>query len=135
MVDRKEKITLAPVTWCAQVEAFLSTVKTEVPLETARQQIASGMKLIGVFADGALSGVFMVDIEQQGESRVLWLLWGAGKAAGIDLTKTVLPLVETFAKKLGCAKIFFMTRRAGLVAKAEKLGYGYYETVMMKAVA
>lgn len=135
MADRQEKVTLAPIEWSEAVEKYLSTIKTDVPLETARQQIANGMRLIGVYTSGALSGVFMVDIEQQGESRVMWLLWGAGKATGIDLTQTVLPLAESMAKKLGCEKVFFMTRRAGLIAKAEKIGYGYYETTMCKAVA
>ena len=129
-----EKVTLAPVAWSAQVEDFLSTVETDVSLETARKQAAAGCKLVGVFVEGALSGVFMLALENGEAGKEMSVLWGAGRARDVDLTFTVLPMIEKIAAQFDCKAVFFLTRRQGLIRKAEKIGFSYYETVMKKVI-
>ena len=131
---QEKQVRLALIDWCDQVEAFLSTVETDVSLSTAKLQASTNCKLLGVFIDGALSGAFMVCIEHGETGQEMCVLWAAGRAREVDLTFTVMPMVEKIAASLGCKAVFFLTRRQGLVKKAEKMGFAYYETVMKKVL-
>lgn len=129
MVPNK-KISLLLIDWSEKVEKLLSRVDTDVSLDHARKQAESGCRLIGVHVDGELCGVFMIELTG-GE---MCVMWGAGAATGIDLTRTVLPMIEKIAKQFNCSVIFFLTKREGLIRKAESIGYAYYETVMKKVL-
>lgn len=134
MVPFREKIDLKLIQWSPEVEAYLSRVETDVSLDWAKQCAETGDKLIGVMVDGELRGVFMIRLETSDNGKEMSVLWGAGHASGIDLTREVLPEIERIAKEFACKAVFFLTRRKGLISKAESIGYQYYETVMKKAI-
>jgi hypothetical protein len=79
-------------------------------------------------------GVFMLALENGEAGNEMSVLWGAGRARDVDLTLTVLPMIETIAAQFDCKAVFFLTRRQGLIRKAEKIGFSYYETVMKKVI-
>jgi hypothetical protein len=62
------------------------------------------------------------------------IVGAAGQVMGCDLVATIMPELETIARKAGCTSISFQTRRRGLIAKAAKQGYREASKTLRKAL-
>lgn len=66
-------------------------------------------------------GVFV--LEHLVRERRLWIAAAAADGASECLAETGLTLIEGIARQVGCTHVAFETKRPGLSAKANRLGY------------
>lgn len=65
---------------------------------------------------------------------VCWIVAAGGGARGVDLCKTVMPVIERQARELGCTQIAVTTCRDGLVRKLRGAGFGQTAVTLRKSL-
>ena len=83
--------------------------------------------------DGAGRVVMAYAMRQAGG--VCWIIAAGGDAPGVDLVRSVLPVMERQAKALGCGQLAVTTQRGGLVRKLKKNGFEQTAVTLRKALA
>ena len=121
----------------AELERDLAMLEADdAPLAWWRQQVALGaLSVIAVHVAGEHVGSVLWRLETHGGRPCFVIAGAAGNHPRFDLMGSVLPALEDHARRLGCALVRFHTRRRGLAARAEAMGYGAAERVLLKAVA
>lgn len=66
---------------------------------------------------------------------VCWITAAGGDAPGVDLVRSVLPVMERQARAMDCSQIAVTTRRPGLVRKLKKNGFEQSAVTLRKALA
>lgn len=64
-----------------------------------------------------------------------WITAAGGDDPGVDLVRSVLPVMERQAKALGCVDLAVTTKRGGLVRKLKKYGFEQSAVTLRKALA
>lgn len=64
-----------------------------------------------------------------------WITAAGGGANGVDLVRSVLPVMERQAKALGCQQMAITTKRRGLMRKLKKQGFAESAVTMRKELA
>jgi hypothetical protein len=111
-------------------------VEDDAPLDWWRRKVELGeLSVIAVLHEGARVGSVLWRLGEHGGRRCLVIHGAAAFHPAIDFTGTVLPQLETYARRLGCELVRLHTRRRGLVARAQAMGFGAAEFVLLKDVA
>lgn len=64
-----------------------------------------------------------------------WITAAGGDAPGVDLVRSVLPVMERQARAMGCSQMAVTTRRGGLVRKLTKHGFEQTAVTLRKTLA
>ncbi|MEQ8585937.1 MAG: hypothetical protein RLO01_01855 [Thalassobaculaceae bacterium] len=124
-------IAVRPVAWDDGADALFGRIAATCPMPGGfyrDEVLARGSRLVEVVSDGERVGAFIVRTEPEDAVIVA----AAGAAPGVDLVRAVLPVVEREAFAAGFQGVRFHTGRAGLIRKAEAMGWRRQETVMRK---
>lgn len=90
------------------------------------------MKLLDVFEDGRIVGITIYSIEENENGREFLSIASYGES-GSDLSRSIIPKLEDYAREFGCKTIRLHTMRTGLVKKlTDHLGWYVSEIVMRK---
>lgn len=64
-----------------------------------------------------------------------WVTAAGGDAPGVDLTKSVLPVMQRQARAMGCDQLAVTTKRGGLVRKLQRQGFEQTAVTLRKKLA
>ncbi len=81
---------------------------------------------------GKTVAAFVLRIDQEEAQRVGVVVVAGSDAGHIDLTASVLPVIETMF--VGCDRVRIHTGRAGLAKKLYRVGYETTELVLTKEI-
>lgn len=81
------------------------------------------------------AGVVVMAYAMRAAGGACWITAAGGDAPGVDLVRSVLPVMERQARAMGCAQMAVTTRRAGLVRKLKKNGFEQSAVTLRKAFA
>lgn len=96
----------------------------DAPLAWWRRQVEQGaFGVIAVLVDGARVASVLWELGGHGGRPCFVIRGAAGDDPRFDLMGSVLPELEGYARRLGCALVRFHTRRRGLIARALDMGY------------
>lgn len=115
----------------ADADAILPWLKVcEPDLRQGDQlpEVIAGSRCFLLRVDGR--DVFAWAVSRVGDE--LWIDAAAGKAPGYDLTAAGLAIVE--AQAAGLETVGFLTRRPGLLKKAQRLGYQVDGWILRKRI-
>lgn len=124
---RVEKANWNPVT-----EAYIASALTTSSMEDMKDQVEEGAQLFKVvdqYVNTIAAFILRIDYQYSGDVGVIV---AAGGRAGFDLTKHVLPYIETMFLDVRCVRIH--TQRVGLVKKLMSQGYAGVEYVLEKGL-
>lgn len=108
----------------------------DAPVAWWRRQVELGaLAVIAVYVAGERVGSVLWRLEQHGGRACFVIAGAAGAHARFDLIGAVLPELERYAHRLGSELVRFHTRRRGLVARGQAMGYGAAEFVLLKELA
>ena len=111
-------------------------VEDDAPLAFWRLKVELGeLSVIAVYHEGARVGSVLWRLDEHGGKRCFVIHGAAAFHAEVDFTGTVLPQLENYARQIGCELVRLHTRRRGLIARTQAMGYGAAEFVLLKAVA
>jgi hypothetical protein len=118
------------------LEHLAALVEDDAPLEFWRRKVELGeLSVIAVYHDGARVGSVLWRLDEHGGKRCLVIHGAAAFHPEVDFTATVLPQLERYAASIGCELVRLHTRRRGLIARTQAMGYGAAEYVLLKRVA
>ncbi len=113
-----------------------SLVEDDAPLAWWRRQVELGaLGVIAVHVEGERVASVLWRLDQHGGRPCFVICGAAGNHPRFDLMGSVLPALERYARELGCDLVRWHTRRRGLVARGQAMGYGAAEFVLLKALA
>ena len=127
----------SPSGWTEAIAADIAVIADgDTPLDWYQAAVVS-MQLgaMSVLIAGRRVGTVLWKVDQEAGERCFVIVAAVGRARDFDLTRTVLPRLESFAQCLQCKRLRFHTQRKGLVEKARHAGYGEAEYVMRKRFA
>lgn len=64
-----------------------------------------------------------------------WITAAGGDAPGVDLVRSVLPVMERQARAMGCGQMAVTTKRGGLVRKLQRQGFEQTAVTLRKKLA
>lgn len=137
-MEAAEKVlTITPAAWSTDVEAMLASSVRRAPcfgVEDYRAVLDQpGAMLYQVKAAGELVGYVILRVVHQAHGAEGEILAAAGRLAGADLTRDVLPALERMFSGVRCFRI--STARPGLVKKLRAAGYELTHYTLRKAAA
>lgn len=108
----------------------------DAPVAWWRRQVElGGLGVIAVIVAGERVASVLWRLEEHGGRQCFVICGAAGASKDFDLVGSVLPELEAHARRLDCELVRFHTRRRGLIARGQAMGYGAAEFVMLKEVA
>ena len=108
----------------------------DAPLTWWRSQVLTGaLGVIAVYVEGERVASVLWRRDDHGGRPCFVIAGAAGNHPRFDLASVVLPALEAHAKRLGCELVRFHTRRRGLVARGQAMGYDPAEFVLLKEIA
>ncbi len=111
-------------------------IEDDAPLAWWRRQVELGaMAVIAIHVEGERVASVLWRLGEHGGRRCFVICGAAGNHPRFDLTGSVLPALERYARELGCDLVRWHTRRRGLIARGQAMGYGAAEFVLLKAIA
>lgn len=87
------------------------------------QDACSGAQAIAVDCDGQTVMAYALRPVQHDRGAVLWVMAAGGDLPGVNLTQTIIPVIERQARVYGARQVAITTRRRGLVAQLQGMGY------------
>lgn len=130
-MDAVKALTIKPAQWCEQVAAWLKLAVAGDTIEDLIEQHLAGAQLFAVWDGAVMVAAYMLRIDRTARGYE-GVIVAAGGRADVPLLPACLPYIERQFKAAGCTSIRLHTQRRGLVALAEKHGFGESETVMTK---
>lgn len=127
------QVTIRPAPWADDAAALLAGHETPAVLCWFRAEVEAGAAQLLRIEDeaGALLCAVIVRIDDDPDGHEGVIVSAAGRA-DFDLTDECLPAIE--ARFKGVAGFRIHTKRAGLVKKLMRQGYGAAEMVLRKRV-
>lgn len=96
--------------------------------------LCNGAQGFAVFDDAAPQVLIMAyALRVQGPT--CWVLVASGGLQGCNLTATVIPAIETEARRMGCTQIAVTTKRKGLIKKMSVHGFAPTAITLRKKIA
>ena len=123
--------------WRELLRAELASVATDVaPVDWHMRQIELCFHQVWhCFIEGERVGCVVWRIDFQPACREFTIVAAVGWSDKFDLTETVLPRINDFARSLGCATVRCHITRMGLVVKLRRFGFDNAEWVLRKRLA
>lgn len=86
--------------------------------------MAMGSANFGIVdAAGVEVGAYALRVVENSAGATAWVIGAAGSLPGVDLTRAILPAIESHAGARGCDALAITTKRPGLVRKLKAAGY------------
>lgn len=126
-------LTATAANWTEAAARQFAAVLSYVGVDSLRGQVESGAaQLFELYVDKSFDpcGWYVLRIDQSEEGPEGVVVAAVGHWAGVDITATMLPLVEK--QFYGCVSVRVHTDRPGMVRKLLKQGYGQPEMIVRK---
>jgi hypothetical protein len=98
------------------------------------QDVCRHAQAFRVDCDGQTVGAYALEVLEFDRGDCLWVQAGAGQLDGVDLTTSMVQVVETQARGIGAKQIGMITRRRALVRKLAAQGWQIAGVKMVKKI-
>ena len=130
------KLTVVPAMWSAAAAEHLASAMAGDELygiEGLRSDVETWhCALWAVLGDGLAVAHVVTRFDNFRGGCELCIVAAGGALPHVDLTRSVLPFFEELAAKAGCRSARIHTRRPGMAAKLESMGWGSNHRVFRK---
>jgi hypothetical protein len=131
MAHDPQTLTIAPGAWCAEADRLIGQAAQHATPDDISQQVErGGARLFYVKQGAAIVAAFVLRVDQTAHGPEGVIVAAAGKAQGIDLTATCMPVIESLF--VDCVSIRYHTASPALARKLASFGYVPREIVCMK---
>lgn len=130
---QEKALRVEPAEWSAGAARLLSMADQDAALDDLRASVESGAsRLFVVRQGGAMVLAYVLRVDANVSGGVDGVIVSAGGRADVDLTRAVLPYIETQFSGVDAIRVH--TARPGLVKKLRAVGYETAEVVLRKAM-
>ena len=131
-------LVLRPGLWDADAAAWSKLIPHDWPGECGEHWEklveTKAAEVVFVFNGSEKIGFLVFSIESKFSRPELIVLGAFSPVTRHDLTATVLPQIEDFARARGCGTVRFNTMRPGLISKSLRAGFVVSEVIMRKEI-
>ena len=124
-------VEIKPCEWSEEIAAYIQSAIT-VPVEVIRAQLEKGAALFAVFFSGALSGAYVLRLDETVAGIEGVIVAAGGDFVGVDWIAAVLPIMEQQLIEAGASRLRIHTARPGMARRLCSFGYGAQEIVLSK---
>lgn len=128
------RYVLRPAQWDENAAAWSKTIPHDFPGDFAallKRKVQEGSWAVRqVERAGFPVGFVVYDVETVHECPPELVIVAMAGRDGSDMSEEICPVLFSLARELECKTVRFHTMRAGLIAKAEKLGFRVSEIIL-----
>lgn len=132
MDQNQKSLTIVPALWSKAAASALSEAVPFASSDDLKAQVKAGASLFAVFCDAQPVGFYLLRVDQTESGAEGVLVAASGDLAGVDLTATLVPVIEK--QFTGCRSMRIHTARPGLARKLARMGYRAGEIILRKTL-
>lgn len=98
------------------------------------QDVCRNAQVFAVTCEGQTVGAYAVEPLEFDRGVCLWVQAGAGHLDGVDLSQTIIRVIEGQAQQIGAKQVAMLTKRRGLAKKLSAMGWQIAAIKMVKKI-